>query len=93
MAKVELSNKNDTKTATNIDAEKVSKIIIRPMQNKSTSWKMIYIYIYILFSKMYVHLGLDRDSSHEAEGYRLTEQTNDQTKVSAVNYDDSFSDD
>ena len=42
---------------------------------------------------MYVHLGLDRDSSHEAEGYRLTEQTNDQTKVSAVNYDDSFSDD
>ena len=49
--------------------------------------------IYILFSKMYVHLGLDRDSSHEAEGYRLTEQTNDHTKVSAVNYDDSFSDD
>ena len=42
---------------------------------------------------MYVHLGFDRDSSHEAEGYRLTEQTNDQTKVSAVNYDDSFSDD
>ena len=80
---------NDTKTATNIDAEKVSKIILRSMQNKSMIWKMTYIF----FSKIYAHLGFDRDSSHEAEGYRLTEQTNDQTKVSAVNYDDRFSDD
>ena len=68
---------------------KSRNIIPRSMQNKSMIWKMTYI----LFSKIYVHLGFDRDSSHEAEGYRLTEQTNDQTKESAGNSGDSFSDD
>ena len=40
---------------------------------------------------MYVHLGFDRGSSHDAEGYRLTGETIDQTKESAENYGDSFS--
>ena len=46
---------------------------------------------YIFFSKIYVHLGFDRGSSHDAEGYRLTGETIDQTKESAENSCDSVS--
>ena len=58
------------------------------MQNRSYFWKMTYIFF---FSKIYVHLDFDMGSSHDAEGYRLTGETIDQTKESAENYGDSFS--
>ena len=58
------------------------------MQNRSLFWKMTYIFFLVKF--MFIWASI-RGSSHEAEGYRLTGDTIDQTKESAENYGVSFS--